>query len=273
LAECRYGYEEESFPARVDARSDVWALAIILHEMLTGAHPFPDLPDEPIERMRETARCPSPTNRIEHSGLRALVQRALAPYPERVETIEAFAAELAAIQRALERQTVARWLAALAPNRWKVALALGLSLGLSGLSPDAFAARELADIALAPVLASTRTRLQLEPAAPPSIQAEAMLGTVITRTEACALEDGWIKFRRAPNARAKIIASARMGQSTQLPVRAVQSALGVPQWLEVEHSPGQFGWMHRNAAGVIDLRASHFQCSCVLDAVRCVTER
>ena len=110
--------EQVDNSAQVDARTDVWALAVVLFEMLTGKRPFEGSSRSAINNPIKSGRRPTLGALVSDipPRLEDAVEKALAVVPEnRVASIEAFAASivqfgtkaggesLVQIQRAAER--------------------------------------------------------------------------------------------------------------------------------------------------------------------------
>lgn len=107
-----YKSPEQLAGEKLDARSDVYSLGLVVHEMLAGGLPFTNLDDpESIEReiasgldMRVSKRVPA--------RLRPVVTRSLSLFPKvRHASAPQFAREL---EQAWRRSTLGRWLAAVA---------------------------------------------------------------------------------------------------------------------------------------------------------------
>ena len=94
----RYMSPEQASGDTADARSDLYATALLLFEMVTGEGPFDDLGDTSQQMLAHLHRPPRPLSRlIEVPGeLEAIVKRALAKRPQdRPRSAEYMAAELA----------------------------------------------------------------------------------------------------------------------------------------------------------------------------------
>ena len=73
-------------PADVDARSDIYALGVILYELLTGRHPFGKQPLALDRMIRDRTRLPPPArtlNRGVTPAVDSILRRCLAPNPAR----------------------------------------------------------------------------------------------------------------------------------------------------------------------------------------------
>jgi serine/threonine-protein kinase len=116
---------------RADARSDIWALGVILHELVTGRRPFSGSTVEEL-RIATRTRCPPITCADVPSELAAVVARCLAIDPaERFECAADVAAALAPLTQGRAAPGVlpikrgarrSRWL-----RRWRTLLAAALA--------------------------------------------------------------------------------------------------------------------------------------------------
>lgn len=95
---------------RVDVRSDVFSLGVVLHELLTGAIPYPEHLDTALSLLGAVSRGQLEQRRTDERGrplprdLAAILRRALAPDPEaRYESCGALSHDL---QNYLERRPV-----------------------------------------------------------------------------------------------------------------------------------------------------------------------
>ena len=94
----RYMSPEQARGGRVDGRSDLYSLGVLMYEMLAGRPPFDS--ETPIALVLDHIQTPVPPLVVEGGraippGLRALVQRALSKQPEeRPPSAEAFLQEL-----------------------------------------------------------------------------------------------------------------------------------------------------------------------------------
>lgn len=96
----RYMAPEQLDESRVDERSDLFALATVAVEALTGIHPFPgDSPSQVLASIRAPRDTPW-TGRSKDSELERVLDRALDPNPgRRYESVAAFGADLRAALR------------------------------------------------------------------------------------------------------------------------------------------------------------------------------
>jgi serine/threonine protein kinase len=94
----RYMSPEQASGEKADARSDVYAVGLLLYEMLAGEGPFDDLSDITQQMLAHLHRPPRPLSHWTDlpEGLEEIVERALAKHPDdRPRSAEYMAAELA----------------------------------------------------------------------------------------------------------------------------------------------------------------------------------
>ncbi|HET7293634.1 MAG TPA: serine/threonine-protein kinase [Vicinamibacteria bacterium] len=131
LGNPEYMSPEQARGRRVDTRSDLYSLGVVLFEMLTGRPPFRGA--TPVETLMQHAEAPPPLDDPALTPtLRAVLERALAKEPEaRFETAHAMAAALRdarAITAPLRRRPLRRLLVAPLLAAFGTAAALWLAL-------------------------------------------------------------------------------------------------------------------------------------------------
>ena len=95
----------------IDARTDIFSLAVVLYQLLTGKAPFEaDTPAEVMYRIvRKPARTPSRLAPLGHRGFDVILAKALAKAPEnRYQTASELAADLRQAEQ-LARRTPLAW--------------------------------------------------------------------------------------------------------------------------------------------------------------------
>jgi len=94
-----YASPERLDSGQVNAASDLWSLAVMLYEMVTGMQPYQAENTERLERMIRSRIPPPPAPDPCPESLRRILVKALAPEPElRYETARGFIADLRAFR-------------------------------------------------------------------------------------------------------------------------------------------------------------------------------
>ncbi len=97
-----YASPERLETGDVNASSDLWSLAVMLYEMVTGMQPYHAASTEMLERMIRSRIAPPPAPDPCPDPLRRILVKAMAPDPEaRYQTARAFANDLTAFRRGL----------------------------------------------------------------------------------------------------------------------------------------------------------------------------
>jgi cytochrome c-type biogenesis protein CcmH/NrfG/predicted Ser/Thr protein kinase len=97
-----YASPERLETGEVNALSDLWSLAVMLYEMVTGMQPYQAGTTETLERMIRSKIAPPPAPDPCPEPLRKIMIKAIAPDPEaRYQSARAFANDLTAFRRGL----------------------------------------------------------------------------------------------------------------------------------------------------------------------------
>jgi serine/threonine protein kinase len=132
----RYMSPEQAAGEPADARSDVYAVGLLLYEMLAGDGPFDDLSDATQQMLAHLHRPPRPLSQMVDvpRGLDAVVERALAKSPsQRPRSAEYMAAELMPFA-SVELATTARRISSspsLTPSTMAISAASGRNSDLA----------------------------------------------------------------------------------------------------------------------------------------------
>jgi tRNA A-37 threonylcarbamoyl transferase component Bud32 len=204
------------------AASDVWALGVILHELVSGARRFTGERDEVIRALRAGAlpevRWPDEVP----PELRAIAARAMAPAPAaRYPDAEAMARDLEAYRDGrrvaayayspleLARRLIVAW-------RWP--LALGAASVVATIAALALTAHRTEGQRARAVVAEGRARAELARAEEARGRAEEALGWALASSAVAALEAG-----RA--AQAEVLAAHALGHGESADARGVLAAV------------------------------------------------
>ncbi len=95
-----YASPERLDTGEVNVQSDLWSLAVMLYEMVTGMQPYQAATTETLERMIRSRIAPPPAPDPCPPALRQIMVKAMAPDPEaRYQTARAFADDLRAFRQ------------------------------------------------------------------------------------------------------------------------------------------------------------------------------
>ena len=95
-----YASPERLEIGEVNVLSDLWSLAVMLYEMVTGMQPYQAGSTERLERMIRSKIAPPPAPDPCPEPLRRIMIKAIAPDPDfRYQTARAFANDLSAFRR------------------------------------------------------------------------------------------------------------------------------------------------------------------------------
>jgi serine/threonine protein kinase len=266
----------DTYPdCKVDARSDVFALGLILHELIGGGLPFPDEPEGTLPQLVYRAHSPAPMlSAALPPVLEAVIARALAPYEHRTESVAILADELANADRQLRprarraqqlrppRPTIARFF----PEGLMVVLVL-VAIAVLGYVTRSLWKRE-PDAAVqlvrpAPKPAPEPVELAADvPAAKTKPSAKPQWGSVLLVYRPC--DSGRrILFRREPDASAAVLASILAKLAKRLNVRSVKGdGQGMPTWFEVEYKTASYAWISQDLIIETSSADGTFDCDC-----------
>ncbi len=169
-----YMSPEQAQGQAVDRRTDVWALGVVLHEMLTGKHPFPGdyeqavvysiINEDPepitarrsglptaVDRIANRALAKEPSERYQHADEMLVDLRALRRDAERVETHRSTSTSPAgSASSRRSRPTRIRLVVAMAALL--AASAVGMFIGMQVLAPEASSPLPLRRFTYAPAV-------------------------------------------------------------------------------------------------------------------------